>query len=147
VTFSWYRRRGLLDHNRAKQIVIHFPGEQLRNQAGQCVGFVIRPDHVHAIVHFTKEGLLSVLMNQWKRRSLIHLKRFYRIHPENDCSKLHVKDAMWQPKYEAFNVFSEARLNGKLAYMHNHPVQAGMPKSGSLVQPVIICWVNRSGRR
>ena len=65
-------------------------------------------------------------MNQWKRRSLIHLKRFYRIHPENDCSKLHVKDAMWQPKYEAFNVFSEARLNGKLAYMHNHPVQAGL---------------------
>jgi len=126
VTFSCYRRRRLLDHNQAKQIVIHFLGEQLRNQAGQCVGFVIMPDHVHAIVHFKKEGLLSVFMNQWKRRSSIQLKRFYRIHLENYYSKLHVKDAMWQPKYYAFNIFSEAKLNEKLAYMHNNPVQAGL---------------------
>jgi len=53
-------------------------------------------------------------------------KRFYRIHPENDCAKLNLKNALWQPKYDAFNIFSEARLNGKLAYMHNHLVQAGL---------------------
>lgn len=58
VTFSCYRRRHLLDHNQAKQIVIHFLGEQLRNQAGKCIGFVIMPDHVHAIVHFEKEGFI-----------------------------------------------------------------------------------------
>jgi len=49
-----------------------------------------------------------------------------KIKPENYCAKLNVKDALWQPKYDAFNIFSEARLNGKLAYMHNHPVQAGL---------------------
>ena len=52
VTFSCYRRRRILDDDQTKQIVIHFLREQLRNQDGKCVGFVIMPDHVHAVVHF-----------------------------------------------------------------------------------------------
>jgi len=33
---------------------------------------------------------------------------------------------MWQPKYYAFNVFSEAKAREKLDYMHNNPVKAGL---------------------
>ena len=36
------------------------------------------------------------------------------------------KDAMLQPKYTVFNIYSDAKLNEKLAYMHNNPVQAGL---------------------
>jgi putative transposase len=126
VTFSCYRRRRILDHAQAKQIVIHFFGAQLRNQSGRCVGFVIMPDHVHAIVHFGKEGLLSVFMNQWKRRSSIQLKNFYRTHLVGYGTKLDLKGAMWQPKYYVFNIYSETKLKEKLAYMHINPVQAGL---------------------
>ncbi len=60
VTFSCYRRRKLLDHDQAKQIVIHFLAAQLKNQSGTCMGFVIMPDHVHAIIHFQNAGSLSI---------------------------------------------------------------------------------------
>jgi putative transposase len=80
VTFSCYRRRKILDHDRAKQIVIHYLVAQLNNQSGTCTGFVIMPDHVHAIIHFQKAGLLSIFMNQWKRRSSMQLKKFFRTH-------------------------------------------------------------------
>ena len=126
VTFSCYRRRKILDHAQAKQIVIHFLGTQLHNQSGKCIGFVIMPDHVHAIIHFGKEGLLSVFMNQWKRRSSIQLKNFYRTHLVGYGIKLDLKGAMWQPKYYVFNIHSKTKLNEKLAYMHTNPVQAGL---------------------
>ena len=35
---------------------------------------------------------------------------------------------MLQPKYYVFNIYSDAKLNEKLAYMHNNPVQAGLVK-------------------
>jgi len=126
VTFSCCRRRKILDHAQAKQIVIHFLGAQLHNQSGICVGFVIMPDHVHAIVHFGKEGLLGVFMNQWKRRFSIQLKNLYRTHLAGYGIKLDLKAAMWQPKYCVFNIRSKTKLNEKLAYMHANPVQAGL---------------------
>ena len=78
VTFSCYRRRKLLDDDRAKGIVVHYLNEQLRNQSGRCMGFVIMPDHVHVMIHFEKPGTLSVFIGQWKRRSSISLKNLLR---------------------------------------------------------------------
>ncbi len=78
VSFSCFRRRRLLDDKQAKGIVIHFLSVQLKNQGGNCLGFVIMPDHVHALVHFNEQGQLSIFMNQWKRSSSMGLKRLYR---------------------------------------------------------------------
>jgi putative transposase len=126
VTFSCYRRRRLLDEDRAKRIVIHFLASQLANQHGECIGFVIMPDHIHALVRFGEKGRLSVFMNQWKRRSLINLKRFL-----NEClpsygKTIDLDGPMWQPKYYCFNVYSESKLREKLAYMHDNPLRAGL---------------------
>ncbi len=52
VTFSCYRRRRLLDHDRAKKVVLGVLNSQLTRQDGRCVGFVVMPDHVHAIIWF-----------------------------------------------------------------------------------------------
>jgi putative transposase len=59
VTFSCYRRRKILDHDRAKQIVIHYLVAQLNNQSGTCTGFVIMPDHVHANYPFSKGWIIE----------------------------------------------------------------------------------------
>ena len=49
VTFSCYRRRRLLDHARARQVVISLLATELATHEGICCGFVVMPDHVHAI--------------------------------------------------------------------------------------------------
>jgi putative transposase len=52
VTSSGFRRRRLLDHDRPKKVVLGVRNSQLALQRGKCNGFVVMPDHVHAIVHF-----------------------------------------------------------------------------------------------
>jgi len=80
VTFSCYKRRRLLDDNRAKGIVIHFLSEQLRKADGASMCFVIMPDHVHARVHFDQPGMLSRFMRQWKAKSSVRLKEWIEKH-------------------------------------------------------------------
>ena len=62
VTFSCYRRRRLLDHPRARQVVMGVLADELRKREGICCGFVVMPDHVHAIVWFPEAGCLSSFM-------------------------------------------------------------------------------------
>src|SRR5262245_51801188 len=69
VTYSCYRRRRLLDEDAAKRIVLGTLNAQLRRLAGRCAGFVLMPNHVHAIVWFPEQGQLSEFMKQWKRTS------------------------------------------------------------------------------
>jgi putative transposase len=67
VTFSCYRKRRLLDHDRAKRVVLGVLGSQLAGRKASCVGFVVMPDHVHAVVWFPIPGQLSVFMQQCTR--------------------------------------------------------------------------------
>ena len=126
VTFSCYKRRRLLDDDRAKRIVVHFLAAQLRNQNGCCHGFVVMPEHVHALVWFPEAGRISVFMNQWKRRSSMKLKELLRDRLTSYARKIDLKDPQWQPKYYGFNIYSQKKLEEKLHYMHNNPVKAGL---------------------
>jgi putative transposase len=126
VTFSCYRRRRLLDDDQAKGVVIHFLAVQLTNQQRSCLGFVVMPDHVLALVWFGGKARLNLFTNQWKRRSSMQLKQLYR-----DClpaysATVDLHGPMWQPKYYVFNVYSERKAKEKLDYMHNNPVKSGL---------------------
>ncbi len=128
VTFSCYRRRRLLDDKRAGGIVIHFLAAQLANQEGTCLGFVVMPDHVHALVHFSNAGRLSIFMNQWKRRSSMLIKGLYRDGLPSYGQRMDLEGPIWQPKYYVFNIYSEAKAKEKLDYMHDNPVRAGLAR-------------------
>ena len=80
VTFSCYRRRRLLDEDRAKRVVLGVLDSQLARRKAACAGFVVMPDHVHAIVWFAVPRQLSVFMQQWKRLSSHHIRRL--VHSE-----------------------------------------------------------------
>ncbi len=126
MTFSCYGRARLLDDDRAKGIVVHYLSRQLNNQAGSLAGFVVMPDHVHALVRFSKEGMLSVFMGQWKRRSSIGLKEHLRRCLKGYGAKLDSGAPIWQARYYSFEVFSQSKAREKLEYMHNNPVKAGL---------------------
>ena len=126
VTFSCLRRRKLLENDRAKAIVVHFLAAQLKNQSGHCMGFVIMPDHVHALIHFQQPQTLSVFIGQWKRRSSIALKSLFQKYLTCYGDQIDLKGGMWQPKYYVFNIFSQDKAIEKLTYMHNNPVAAGL---------------------
>jgi putative transposase len=66
VTFSCYGRRKFLAPGQAKRIVIGHPGSKLSKHDGLCLGFVIMPDHVHALISFPETRQLSPFMNEWR---------------------------------------------------------------------------------
>lgn len=126
VSFSCYRRRRLLDHPRARQIVMGVLAAELNKRSGICCGFVVMPDHVHATVWFPETGRLSGFMQVWKSRSSRQLKRFVRGRLPAYAKSIDVKQPSWQPKYYPFNLYSERKAREKLDYMHLNPVRAGL---------------------
>ncbi len=99
VTFSCYKRRRILDDDRAKGIVFHFLSDGLQKHEGSCIGFVIMPDHVHALLSLDENGMLSGFMQQWKRRSSIQLKKFLNDHIPEYVAKIDPREPIWQARF------------------------------------------------
>jgi putative transposase len=125
ITFSCYRRRRLLDHDGPKRIVLGILNGQLLKHSGRCIGFVLMPDHVHAIIWLPTADCLSEFMKQWKRLSSLRIRQFSESHTEKYAAKID-KTPIWQAKYYAFNLYSRRKLEEKLGYMHENPVRAGL---------------------
>ena len=126
VTFSCYRRRRLLDHDRPKRVVLGVLDSQLRMQDGQCVGFVVMPDHVHAVVRFPRPGQISHFMKPWKQRSSIQIKRLVRSFLVKYAGSIDPTEPVWQAGSYDFNLFTEEKTEEKLVDMHQNPVKAGL---------------------
>ncbi len=124
VTFSCYRRRRMLESPEMRDKLIEILSKKLSRYQGICSGFVVMPDHVHAIVWFRKPGELSLFMKSWKQTSSLILKKMLRgIFPKY-AEKIPYEEAFWQPKYYAFNLYTEKKASEKLDYMHRNPVTA-----------------------
>ena len=126
VTFSVHKRRRLLDHEHPKRIVLGVLNYVLEKHAARCVGFVIMPDHVHAIIWFPATDQLSPFMHEWKRQSSLRVRAWYRKEAPNYAKEFGEGDRFWQAKYYAFEIFERQKLEEKLGYMHRNPVRAGL---------------------
>ncbi|HEY3392148.1 MAG TPA: transposase [Lacipirellulaceae bacterium] len=126
VTFSCYRRRRLLDHELMRETLVAILAKKLELYHGLCSGFVIMPDHVHAIVWFSEIGDLSRFMKSWKQTSSLKLKAMMRGLLQNYAKAVHLSDPFWQAKYYPFNLYSDGKARVKLDYMHLNPVKAGL---------------------
>jgi len=104
VTFSCYRRRKYLDVDQAKRIVIGHLGSKLAKQSGCCLGFVIMPDHVHALVWFPQTGRLSQFMSEWKGQSSHAVKTSFQKQCPNYLSEVDNSEPIWQTRYYGFNI-------------------------------------------
>jgi putative transposase len=131
LTFSCYKRRRLLDDERAAGIVMHFLASLLEKRQGRCLGFVIMPDHVHSLVWFPKPNQLSDFVKQWKRRTSMELKKHLITARPRYAASFEPDEPIWQARYYGFNIFSEQKLLEKLQYMHNNPVKEGLVVNSS----------------
>ena len=125
VTFSCYGNRTYLDHDGAKRRLLGALNHELSRHEAICVGFVIMPDHVHALVWFHRIGELSAFMRDWKRSSSRSIKQF--LLEESQYAKMFSKeDPLWQKYYYSFEIESERKIEEKLTYMHMNPVKQGL---------------------
>ena len=125
VTFSCQGRRRLLDADQPKRILLRELCDQLKRQDAKCIGFVVMPDHVHAIVWFPEPGQLSRFMHGWKRLASYHIRAWYQSQDYEYFKKAGQQDKFWTPKYYGLAIASEKKIVEKLDYMHLNPVRAG----------------------
>jgi len=126
VTFSCDRRRRLLDLDQPKRIVLGVLDQEIKRINASCVGFVVMPDHVHAIVWFPRPGCLSGFMHEWKRYSSRLIREWYLQQQMRYFEEAEFGDRFWLPKYYSFEIESSRKLEEKLDYMHLNPVRAGL---------------------
>ena len=131
LTFSCYKRRRLLDFDRAKKIVLGVLNSQLSRQRGRCAGFVVMPNHVHAIVWFPADDQISEFVKEWKKRSSVQIKRLLRTGIASYGRTINADEPVWQAGFYDFNVYSPKKLREKLEYMHNNPVAKGLVAEAS----------------
>jgi putative transposase len=132
VTFSTYGRRNLLASPRARQVVIGQLGKLAAQGTTGVSGFVIMPDHVHALLWFEDDAKLPQTMQTWKSASAHWLKVLYREISPAILTEITVTRngrktvSFWQRHYYDFNVASEDKAREKLEYMHHNPVKKGL---------------------
>ncbi|WP_145257617.1 REP-associated tyrosine transposase [Planctomycetes bacterium Pan216] len=126
VTFSCDKRRKLLSLDRPKRIVIGELSRQLERHEGTCVGFVVMPNHVHVLLWFEHAERLPKFMHEWKRLSSHSIRSWYKQGDVRYHDIAPAGERFWMPKYHVFNVYEDAKLLEKLAYMHANPVRANL---------------------
>ncbi|MGZ0167378.1 MAG: REP-associated tyrosine transposase [Planctomycetales bacterium] len=126
VTFSCYKRRRLLDNDPVRRIVLGVLNSQMTKQDGRLVGFVLMPDHVHALVWLPRDESLPQFMKQWKQRSSRNIRKLALPLLPSYGALMKADDPFWQRKYYAFQIYSRQKLEEKLNYIHQNPVRAGL---------------------
>lgn len=124
LTFNVYRRRRLLDHDHPKRILLGVLNGLLDSLPATCVGFVVMPDYVHALLWFPLPGQLIHFIHEWKRQSSYSIRVWYRERAPNYAHGFGEGNKFWQPKYHAFEIYERNKWLEKLSYMHLNPVRA-----------------------
>jgi len=75
VTFSCDHRRRLLEEDHPKRILLRILNHQLDRLQTRCVGDVVMPDHVHALIWLPETGQLSRFVYGWKRMSSFNIRK------------------------------------------------------------------------
>lgn len=126
TTFSVFKCRRLLDLEEPKRIVLKVLNRQLLAMHAKCAGYVVMPDHVHALVWLQKAGGLRRFLHGWKRMSSFEIRRWYEAKAPNYFAEVEPGDHFWQAKNYTFHIESEHKLRQKLDYLHLNPVRAGL---------------------
>ena len=122
VTFSTYQRRQFLAPERTRTIVMEVLQTCLGTHRADCYGFVIMPNHVHAILSVAPEATISSFLQAWKKTSSYRIKRFYAQELTKYYNLCPDDCPLWQAKFYDFNLESDKKFNEKLDYMHENPV-------------------------
>ncbi len=132
VTFSTHGRRNLLITADARDIVVGELDRLTRERGVYVAGFVVMPNHVHALLWFDDDGYLPEAMKVWKGRSARELRKLYEARLPDMIEHLkksregRVRVSFWQTRYHDFNVFNREKVHEKIDYTHYNPVKAGL---------------------
>jgi putative transposase len=141
ITKSTYRCARLFDSERFKSQWIVTFGDLRRELGFRIVGYVLMPEHFHALIWPTAEANPSVIMQKLEdRTALFILKNLQENLSYPWCHKMlarvtlpptvhqHAHFRVWRRGCYDMNIWTAKKRDEKLNYMHNNPVKRGLVK-------------------
>src|SRR5262245_42605537 len=125
VTFVCAGRRRLLNSDVAKRIVLGTLYDAMRKFDVKCIGFVVMPNHLHAILHFLSRNIRRRFMRFWKRSSSINIRKAIMSGRIRYPIKYIKGKRIWIHRSYSFRIKTRKKLEEKLDYMHMNPVRTG----------------------
>jgi len=134
VTLVTYNRVPIFRGDRACQILVNTLKEVRQRYPYKLIGYVVMPDHVHAIVNRSTDGISDWLRRVrgnsarqillWLRdeKHLMSLKKLELTRPQ----KRNHTHAVWQKDPSVIDLWSPKFIRQKLNYLHLNPVRAGL---------------------
>jgi REP element-mobilizing transposase RayT len=134
VTLVTYNRVPIFRSDHACQIFVDTLAEVRRRFPYKLVGYVIMPDHVHAIINRSVDKISDWLRRvrgnsarkilTWLREEqhLMSLKKLEL----SVAQKRHHTHAVWQKDPSVIDLWSPKFVRQKLNYLHLNPVRAGL---------------------
>ena len=94
-----------------------------------CAGFVIMPNHVHALIFGSENFKISPFVQVWKKTSSYRIRKFFKRELQKYEALCPTSCPIWQASFYDHNVESNEKLNEKIDYMHENPVAAGLTET------------------
>ena len=104
LTFSTYQRRRFLDSGETRDIVLEVLEKCLIAHQGRCEGFVVMPDHVHALLFGGEDFSISLFVQSWKKTSSYRIKRFFARELSRYEQLCPEGCPIWQARFYDFNL-------------------------------------------
>ena len=132
ITFCCYQRRPLLGTIRARNLVVKILEEVRARYGFALVGYVIMPEHMHLLISESRAVLPAKVMQVFKQRVSRRMRGRKRGKAGQLALRFPEEDEglrrFWQRRYHDFNVYTRAKVQQKLHYIHANPVEAKLVK-------------------
>jgi|SRR5579859_3478406 len=115
ITWSCYRRRPLLNTERARDLLLTVLELMRERYHFVVVGYVVMPEHVHILISEPRISDPSTVVQAVK----LGFTQRWR-------ATRGVSGQFWQRRFYDFNVWSQRKEVEKLKYIHRNPVVRGL---------------------
>jgi REP-associated tyrosine transposase len=141
ITCSCYKREPLLGSEHSRDAFLRIFEQVRRKYQFEVVGYVVMPEHFHALIGEPEIGTPSTVMQVLKQKAAQHLlpplrknRNQLSLWREDGKQKngKPKKRHFFQIRFYDFNVYTRKKMIEKLRYMHRNPVKRGLVPSPEL---------------
>jgi putative transposase len=131
ITIGCYELQHLLIDDTCFQIILdnfHFYNQKYE---AHLVAYCLMISHIHFIIYFQKQGVLSEYMRDFKKYTSLQLHTHLAAkHPEIARKLVYnyrsQRFKFWQSNYDDLCLYTRKICEIKLDYIHNNPIEAGL---------------------
>ena len=133
ITTSCFQRRALLGTPRRRDLLVKTLEEVRQRYHFVVVGYVVMPEHVHFLLGEPERGNPSVVMQVLKQRyarALLRKTKQPRSPLQGSLWEMSLEpEHVWQRRFYDSVVWSQAKIEEKIRYMHGNPAKRGLVRT------------------